>query len=57
VIVDIRIPADFEPHARTIMARAVHRELAADREHDGVIRAVAADEPVILLTPPELPPN
>jgi agmatine deiminase len=57
VSVDIRIPADFEPHARTIMARAVHRELGADREHDGVIRAVADDEPVILLTPRVLPPN
>jgi hypothetical protein len=41
--VDIRIPADFEPHARTIMAWAVHREWGADRERGerergGVIR-------------------
>lgn len=54
---DIRIPADFEPHAHTIMAPAVHRELGADREGDGADHAVADDEPVILLTPPELPPN
>ena len=34
--VNIRIPADFEPHAPT--ARAVHRDLGADRDRDGVIR-------------------
>ena len=42
---DIRIPADFEPHAHTIMAPAVHRELGADREGDGADHAVADDEP------------
>lgn len=55
----IRIPADFEPHARTIMAWAVHREWGAARERaeyelDTVIRAIAEDEPVMLLTPPDL---
>jgi agmatine deiminase len=55
----IRIPADFEPHARTIMAWAVHREWGADRERverelETVIRAIAEDEPVMLLTPPDL---
>lgn len=55
----IRIPADFEPHARTIMAWAVHREWGGDRERverelETVIRAVADDEPVTLLTPPDL---
>lgn len=55
----IHIPADFEPHARTIMAWAVHREWGGDRERverelDQVIRAIAEDEPVTLLTPPDL---
>jgi agmatine deiminase len=55
----IRIPADFEAHARTIMAWAVHREWSGDserieRELDTVIRAIAEDEPVTLLTPPDL---
>lgn len=55
----IRIPADFEPHARTVMAFAVHREWGADRERverelETVIRAIAEDEPVTLLTPPDL---
>ena len=45
----IRIPADFEPHARTIMAWAVHREWGADRERverelETVIRAIAEDD-------------
>jgi len=39
VSVDIRIPADFEPNART--ARAVHRDLGADPDRDDVIGAVA----------------
>jgi agmatine deiminase len=52
----IRIPADFEPHARTIMAWAVHREWGGDRERElqTVIRAIAEDEPLTLLTPPDL---
>ncbi|SIO67016.1 agmatine deiminase [Bradyrhizobium erythrophlei] len=55
----IRIPADFEPHSRTVMAWAVHREWGADRERvenelDTVIRTIAEDEPVTLLTPPDL---
>jgi agmatine deiminase len=54
----IRIPADFEPHARTIMAWAVHREWRSDRERverelETVIRVIAEDEPVTLLTPPD----
>lgn len=31
MIPGIRIPADFEPHARTIMAWAVHREWVPTR--------------------------
>ncbi|WP_230646763.1 agmatine deiminase family protein [Bradyrhizobium sp. Leaf401] len=55
----IRVPADFEPHERTIMAWAVHREWGGDRERverelETVIRAIAEDEPVTLLTPPDL---
>lgn len=55
----IRLPADFEPHARTIMAWAVHREWGADRERverelDSAIRTIAEYEPVTLLTPPDL---
>lgn len=55
----IRIPADFEPHARTIMAWAIHREWGGDRERverelETVVRAIAEDEPVTLLTPPDL---
>jgi agmatine deiminase len=55
----IRIPADFESHARTMMAWAVHREWGGDRERverelETVIRAIAEDEPVTLLTPPDL---
>jgi agmatine deiminase len=58
----IRIPADHEPHARTIMAWAVHREWGADKERverelDGVIRAIAEYEPVTLLTPPYMVPS
>jgi agmatine deiminase len=56
---DMRIPADHESHACTIMAWAVHREWGAlreqvERELDCVIRCVAEYEPVALLTPPEL---
>lgn len=55
----IRVPADFEPHERTIMAWAVHREWGGDRERverelETVIRTIAEDEPVMLLTPPDL---
>jgi agmatine/peptidylarginine deiminase len=55
----IRIPADFEPHTRTIMAWAVHREWGCDRERverelETTVRAIAEDEPVTLLTPPDL---
>lgn len=58
---DIRIPADHEPHARTIMAWAVHREWGADREMverelEEVIRAIADHQTVMLLTPPDLVP-
>ncbi|MGJ4923692.1 agmatine deiminase family protein [Bradyrhizobium sp. HKCCYLRH2015] len=54
----IRIPADFEPHTRTIMAWAIHNEWGSDRERverelDTVVRAIADCEPVLLLTPPE----
>ncbi|MCA1501674.1 agmatine deiminase family protein [Bradyrhizobium sp. NBAIM14] len=59
VSASIGIPADFETHARTIMAWAVHREWGGDRERverelETVIRAIAEDEPVTLLTPPDL---
>ncbi|KRR25279.1 hypothetical protein CQ14_09730 [Bradyrhizobium lablabi] len=55
----VRIPADFEPHARAVMAWAVHREWGSERERverelDTVIRTIAADEPVMLLTPLDL---
>lgn len=55
----LRIPADFEPHANTVMSFAVHREWGSDRERvedelESVIRAIAEDEPVTLLTPPDL---
>ncbi|BBO01990.1 MULTISPECIES: agmatine deiminase family protein [Bradyrhizobium] len=55
----LRIPADFEPHANTVMSFAVHREWGSDRECvedelEEVIRAIAEDEPVTLLTPPDL---
>ncbi|MFC7699486.1 agmatine/peptidylarginine deiminase [Bradyrhizobium sp. GCM10028915] len=54
----VRIPADFEPHARTVMAFAVNREWGGDRERverelETVIRTIAEDEPVLLLTPPD----
>ncbi|MCC8950412.1 agmatine deiminase family protein [Bradyrhizobium sp. Arg62] len=57
--VAIRIPADFEPHARVVMAWAVHREWGGDRDRverelETVIRTIAEDEPVTLLTPPDL---
>ncbi|MCP1942550.1 agmatine deiminase family protein [Bradyrhizobium japonicum] len=55
----LRIAADFEPHANTVMSFAVHREWGSDRESvedelEEVIRAIAEDEPVTLLTPPDL---
>ncbi len=55
----IRIPADDEPHACTIMAWAVHREWGVERERverelDAAIRTVAEYEPVKLLTPLDL---
>lgn len=55
----IRIPGDFEPHDQVVMAWAVHREWGADRENverelETVIRTIAEDEPVMLLTPPDL---
>ncbi|WP_152977507.1 agmatine deiminase family protein [Bradyrhizobium pachyrhizi] len=55
----LSIPADFEPHANTVMSFAVHREWGSDRERvedelEAVIRAIAEDEPVTLLTPPDL---
>lgn len=54
----IRIPADFESHARTVMAWAVHREWGdcerVERELETIVRAIAEDEPVTLLTPPDL---
>lgn len=58
---DIRIPADHEPHACTIMAWAVHQEWGSDseqveRELDAVIRTIAEYEPISLLTPPSLAP-
>ncbi|MGY3581413.1 agmatine deiminase [Bradyrhizobium sp. USDA 4341] len=58
---EIRIPADHEPHACTIMAWAVHREWGAEKEQverelDGVIRAIAEYEPIKLLTTPDLVP-
>src|SRR6188768_3574097 len=58
---EIRIPADFEPHEKTIMAWAVHNEWRSqthdvERELDVVIRTVAEYEPVMLLTPPDLVP-
>ncbi|QOZ55449.1 agmatine deiminase family protein [Bradyrhizobium sp. CCBAU 53338] len=58
---EIRIPADHEPHACTIMAWAVHREWGAEKEQvecelDGVIRAIAEYEPIKLLTTPNLVP-
>lgn len=58
----IRIPADHEPHAYTIMAWAVHRrEWGAEvdmveRELDHVVRTIAEHEPVKLLTPATLAP-
>lgn len=58
---EIRIPADHEPHACTIMAWAVHREWGAEKEQverelDGAIRAIAKYELIKLLTPPDLVP-
>lgn len=58
---EIRIPADHEPHACTIMAWAVHREWGAEKEQverelDGAIRAIAEYELIQLLTPPDLVP-
>ena len=58
---DIRLPADHEPHACTIMAWAVHQEWGAERttverELEEVIRAIADYEAVKLLTPPDLVP-
>jgi agmatine deiminase len=58
---EIRIPADHEPHACTIMAWAVHREWGAEKEQvecelEGVVRTIAEYEPIKLLTPPDLVP-
>lgn len=58
---EIRIPADHEPHACTIMAWAVHREWGAEKEQverelEDVVRTIAEYEPIKLLTPPGLVP-
>lgn len=55
----LRIPADYETHACTVVAWAVHREWGGSRERverelDHVIRIIAEYEPVMLLTPSEL---
>jgi len=57
----IRIPADHEAHACTIMAWAVHREWGAEKEQvecelEGLVRAIAEYEPIKLLTPRDLVP-
>lgn len=56
---EIKIPAEWEPHAFCFMAWAVHREWGADvdnvkRELREVISTVAEYEPVRLLVPPDL---
>ncbi|MEZ2142225.1 agmatine deiminase family protein [Bradyrhizobium sp. DN5] len=59
MIPEIKIPAEWEPHAFCYMAWAVHREWGADvdnvkRELREVISTVAEYEPVRLLVPPDL---
>ena len=56
---NIRIPAEWEPHAFCLMAWAVHQEWGASvdnvkRELREVISTVAEYEPVRLLVPPDL---
>lgn len=56
---EIKMPAEWEPHAFCFMAWAVHREWGADvddvkRELREVISTVAEYEPVRLLVPPDL---
>ncbi|MET4481606.1 agmatine deiminase family protein [Bradyrhizobium sp. F1.13.3] len=56
---DIKMPAEWEPHAFCFMAWAVHREWGADvanvkQELREVISTVAEYEPVRLLVPPDL---
>lgn len=56
---DIKIPAEWEPHAFCFMAWAVHREWGAHvdnvkRELREVISTVAEYEPIRLLVPPDL---
>lgn len=58
---EIRIPADHEAHACTIMAWAVHREWGAEKEQverelEAVVRAIAEYDPIKLLTPAEMVP-
>lgn len=56
---EIKIPAEWEPHAFCFMAWAVHREWGADvdnvkRELRELISTVSQYEPVRLLVPPDL---
>jgi agmatine/peptidylarginine deiminase len=56
---DIKMPAEWEPHAFCFMAWAVHREWGDDvanvkQELREVISTVAEYEPVRLLVPPDL---